>query len=249
VNGKSYLSGLFNSSYYPACADNWSAAWSSGVCRSLGQGAPVSTTIIPFVSNVYILVNSSSYNVTNIQLTSTCSNIIRLVCMDPVCGTSAGTSSYIVNGDIATFNAWPWAAVLQYNGNYRCSAVLLGSGWLMTAAHCFREDNGFSLANLNYRFTVRMQTTQRTGFDPWLKVFGVKRIVVHPNYTAFSNGVQAFDLALVQLGNVLLAPAVNMSSTPVCLPSTILNTAAKQTLQCYAVGWGLSNPDNNGKFQ
>jgi hypothetical protein len=251
VNDTSRLLGFFNLNYYPVCSDNWSGVWSYGVCKSLGGGAPISTTSVSYLSDYYVRVtNNSSYNVSAMQLTSTCdgSNVIRLVCMDAVCGSSSVTSAYIVGGDVAASNAWPWAAVLQYNGGYRCNAVLIGSGWLLTAGHCFfSETNGYAMSNLTYRFSVRLQTTRSSGFDPQLKVFGVRRVVVHPNYTG-NNGVMYFDVALVQLGDILFAPVVSTSPTPipVCLPNTALNTALLRTLQCYVAGWGLTDPYQSG---
>jgi len=247
VNNTSYLSAYFNSVYYPVCADNWSASWTSGVCTSLGLGTPSSMTSELYQSMQYLHVsNSSEFNVSMLSLTTSCpmQQVVHVKCNNAQCGTSSGTSAYIVGGEMAVDNTWPWAATLLYAGEYRCTAVVLGAGWLMTAGHCIiDENNGYSLANLTQYFAVRTSATKRTGFDTHLQVFGVKRIVMNPGYTTDSNGLPLYDIALVQLGGVLLRSAVNTSLTPVCLPDRDIDAATLQTVQCYAVGWGLLSPN------
>uniref|UniRef100_A0A493TNK2 Peptidase S1 domain-containing protein n=1 Tax=Anas platyrhynchos platyrhynchos TaxID=8840 RepID=A0A493TNK2_ANAPP len=35
---------------------------------------------------------------------------------------------------------WPWQASLQYNNIHRCGATLISNTWLVSAAHCFRDE-------------------------------------------------------------------------------------------------------------
>lgn len=248
VNKVSLLHAYYNSSFYPVCADNWSNQWSSGACTSLGAGRPVAMTPMHYPTEMYVLVgNNLVYDISSWQLTGNCTRerVIHLVCMDPVCGIAGGTSPYIIGGVPATDDTWPWTATVLFIGNYRCTAVSIGAGWLMSAAHCFiNEYNGYSLANVAKYFTVRLLTTRSSGFSSSLKVVGVKRIVIHPSYTVSDGGVLYYDVALIQLGDVLLEPTINKSLIPVCLPHNDINADTLQTTQCYAVGWGISNPDS-----
>ena len=91
-----------------------------------------------------------------------------------------------------------------------------------------------------------------------LSVFAVSRIVVHQDFHVDQNGLLFDDVALVQLGNVLLeSSVVNAPSMPtsVCLPDKKLlsddvvpNTAGDEdatsrlkTTQCYVIGWGVTS--------
>ncbi|CAJ0925939.1 unnamed protein product [Ranitomeya imitator] len=43
----------------------------------------------------------------------------------------------IVGGSITSPGSWPWLVNIRLNGELMCGGVLLGDGWVLTAAHCF----------------------------------------------------------------------------------------------------------------
>lgn len=46
---------------------------------------------------------------------------------------------YIVNGQWAQRGAWPWQVMLQVDGSFFCGGSLINDRWILTAAHCTRD--------------------------------------------------------------------------------------------------------------
>lgn len=239
------LYGYRNGLFYPLCTEFWSEMWSLGVCASFGSDDTLATSFISIPSADTFLqipddASSLSYNLSLLHLSSSCPNkqAVRLSCLPSSCGqpTYSSIVAFIVRGDLATEGQWPWAAALQYNGIYQCTAVLINNEWLMTAAHCIINQNGYSLESVPQYFTAVLGTTKRVGFSAQLQIVTFKRIVLHPNYTVVNN-VQYNDIALLQMTSVV---AVDDFVNPVCLPMT-----PDAGPLCYAVGWGVTA--NSGK--
>ena len=253
-----YVSAYYYGTFYPVCADQWSEAWSSGICWYLSTSTVLSVTTVPLDQATYVSVLSSEFNITQLTLTNECSTRtgVSLVCLEAPCGQSNPiVQPFIVGGDIAAENAWPWAAVLLYKGRYQCTASLIGSDWLLTAAHCFFS--GYTAQPLNvvaHYFAVRLGSVLSRGYSQYLRVASVRRIVIHPDYIVqVSTNMRYNDVALVQLGNDLLTPATTISNSrvsPVCLPDNQHHSlAVLKTWQCYVIGWGLSNIDGQSESE
>ena len=253
------VSAYYGGSFYSVCADHWTSSWSAGVCSQLAAGSVLSMSTVPLpTTSVYVtIVNGSVHNVTQLRLSTTCSSAagVRLVCHQASCGLAGTTiQPFIVGGQIAAENAWPWAAALLYKGRYRCTASVIGNGWLLTAAHCFYNEfpSQSPLFHMPQYFAVRLGSVLSGGYTRQLRVTAVRRVVVHPGYTVdVKTNMRYNDLALVQLGDDLLTPATTSSNvSPLCLTDSArdsLNTLKIQ--QCYVIGWGLSNIDGNCEFQ
>jgi len=257
VTSDGHVSAYHGGSFYPVCADNWSSEWSAALCQHIGAGAVISTSMVALRRSVYLSVlNSSVYNISQLTLTTACNSsaAVHVLCHQPSCGLSSTViQPFVVGGEIAPDNAWPWAAVLLYKGEYKCTASVIGNGWLLLAAHCFYATQ--PLVNVPHYFTVRLGSVLSRGYSRSLRVASVKRIVVHPNYTEdVTNNVQYNDIALVQLGDDLLSPATTTTSSTgvssVCLVDNDYHTLATlKTWQCYVIGWGLSNVDGVGECE
>ena len=177
---------------------------------------------------------------TSLQLTTSClsNQVSKITCSSPSCGqpSLSTTAPYIVGGDVAIEGQWPWSVALLFNGDYRCSAVLIDTYWVLSAAHCFyNANNGYSMTNVPQYFSLRLGTTKRLGSSPHLTIAGISRIIAHPQYTHTSNNYQYNDLALIQLNQPV---TFDSYISPICLPSNSPRGAL-----CYAIGWGLTALD------
>ncbi|KAL7991119.1 hypothetical protein Chor_014549, partial [Crotalus horridus] len=101
----------------------------------------------------------------------------------------------IVGGSRAKPGAWPWLVSVMLNGELMCSGVLVGSTWIVTAAHCF------------------------TGRDEGEQVVPVSRILTHPKFNpkTFHGDVASLELTVPARPSAWV--------TPVCLPDQATETS------------------------
>ncbi|XP_077659673.1 transmembrane protease serine 11A [Urocitellus parryii] len=126
----------------------------------------------------------------------------------------------IMSGELADKGAWPWQASLQRSNIHQCGATLISDRWLVTAAHCFKN-------NANPRqWTVTFGTT----INPPLMKREVKRIIVHERY---HSPAREYDIAVVQFH-----PRVTFSDDirRICLPEASATFPPNSTV--YITGFG-----------
>ncbi|XP_076404745.1 mannan-binding lectin serine protease 1 isoform X3 [Peromyscus maniculatus bairdii] len=130
----------------------------------------------------------------------------------------------------------PWIAMLsQLNGQPFCGGSLLGSSWVLTAAHCLHHplDPEEPTLHSSYLlgpsdFKIIMGKHRRHRSDEHEQHLSVKRITLHPLYdpSTFEN-----DLGLVELSE---SPRLNNFVMPVCLPE---HPSGEGTMVIVS-GWG-----------
>ncbi|XP_032731504.1 mannan-binding lectin serine protease 1 isoform X2 [Lontra canadensis] len=141
----------------------------------------------------------------------------------PVCGVpkfSRKLIARIFNGRPAQKGTTPWIAMLSYpNEQPFCGGSLLGTSWVVTAAHCLHQSLDPDYLVLQDSdllrpsdFKIIMGKHWRHQSDENEQHLGVKRIFLHPLYnpSTFEN-----DVALVEL---LESPVLSDFVMPICLP-------------------------------
>ncbi|XP_078411933.1 transmembrane protease serine 9 isoform X2 [Cetorhinus maximus] len=141
-------------------------------------------------------------------------------------------SNRIVGGMKATTGEFPWQVSLHIVGiGHDCGAVVVGSTWLISAAHCFvgkfRDPmNWEAVLGTIYRDDQSSTTVKRK----------LKRIIIHP---LFERSILDYDVALLELTNPV---TFSKSIQPMCLPSpTHIFPTGKN---CTITGWGSVNEHN-----
>ncbi|KAF4020903.1 hypothetical protein G4228_012390 [Cervus hanglu yarkandensis] len=126
----------------------------------------------------------------------------------------------IINGRPVQKGTTPWAAMLSHpDGQPFCGGSLLGSKWIVTAAHCLHEvldSEDVTLHHLELlspsAFKIIVGKLRRTQSDENEQSLSVKQVFLHPLYNpnTYEN-----DVALVELSR---GPVLNDFVMPICLP-------------------------------
>lgn len=148
--------------------------------------------------------------------------------------------TYIVGGEDATGD-WPWAALVEIGSpvNGVCSGSLLNKDWVITAAHCFFNQNSNEQANANTNITVYVGSGPNGTNSP--HTADVYRL--HSGYDNEANPI-GNDIALVHLST-----AIEVSSLPSLVDDAhfdelLARDAMGRDEAVTAIGWGVTDPDN-----
>jgi len=147
-----------------------------------------------------------------------------------------GPSADIVHGDKSGKCKWRWQVGLrdtQDGGNtsrHFCGGTLIGSQWVLTAAHCVVSITDCNLHTLR---VVAGDFNSKSDSDPHQVVKGVKQVFVHSNYNVYSEMDQ--DFALLELEEPMpIGPCIGVA----CLPEATDDPSASTGERCNITGWG-----------
>ncbi len=131
----------------------------------------------------------------------------------------------IVGGNVAAAGSYPFMVGLLargYTNNYDaqfCGASLIGTKWVMTAAHC-----AVDIANVNSVWVLLGTQDLSSGGTR----AAVRRVIVHENY---NSDTTENDIALLELSNeITTIPTVSLPTAA----SSLYNVGSQVTV----IGWG-----------
>uniref|UniRef100_UPI00358FB64D transmembrane protease serine 6-like isoform X2 n=1 Tax=Myxine glutinosa TaxID=7769 RepID=UPI00358FB64D len=134
----------------------------------------------------------------------------------------------IIGGQNAILGRWPWQVAMLKGNSLFCSATLISTHWLVTAAHCIPSSISSITVHLG-----KLNHTQRNSEQVTRKV---KQAIVHPKYNARTTD---YDVALLHLKSPV---AFSSAIQPACLPASSHLFAAGE--KCWVTGWGNTGGDS-----
>lgn len=174
-------------------------------------------------------------NVTLAAALLLCSTLVSL-------SAQAQQQSRIINGKPASTSTYPWMASIFILGGKDsdsgggCGGSLIAPNWILTAAHCFLNEDGDAIAEDPASLTsVTLNTNNIAEVSIGAVERSARRVLIHPDYQPdpeTSDNTHDFDMALIELS----AP-VNL--TPVKLYRGIVPAH----LPAIVAGWGATVGD------
>lgn len=193
-----------------------------------------------------------SSDISTTTSTTTTTNSIDSIPQIPQCGRTRPRIRRVVGGRQAPIGAWPWqVAIRLYTGQYLCGGVIIGSRWILTAAHCFQAP----IDSPQYVRAYVGDNTLSYGLEGRERTKAIRRIIKHEGFrpniqtTLIHQGSGAqttirrhfHDIALIELEKDLI---FNERIQPACLSAAENNDMEASSDNCWVSGWG-ENSNNN----
>uniref|UniRef100_A0A3Q2E8P8 Transmembrane serine protease 15 n=1 Tax=Cyprinodon variegatus TaxID=28743 RepID=A0A3Q2E8P8_CYPVA len=122
----------------------------------------------------------------------------------------------VVGGTNAEKGAWPWMVSLHWKGRHVCGASLIGSSWLLTAAHCN--------IHLQYWSALLGLHAQSYMYSEDVQTRYVDQIIIHKEYNRLSKHA---DIAMMHLQQ-----PINFTR------KYLRNLSGFAVKSCFIAGWG-----------
>ncbi|XP_009075342.1 PREDICTED: LOW QUALITY PROTEIN: transmembrane protease serine 4, partial [Acanthisitta chloris] len=145
--------------------------------------------------------------------------VVSLFCSS--CGQSVRTPR-VLGGSPAAIEAWPWQVSLQYKKEHICGGSIIDPSWVLTAAHCFKNNPIIQSWRVQAGSDLLLGTTT-LAVD---KVFLADVTPASPREN---------DIALVKLSSPV---RVSDSAKPICLP--YFDEELVPGTPLWVIGWGYT---------
>jgi hypothetical protein len=138
----------------------------------------------------------------------------------------------IAGGINTLISDFPWQ-VYYISGNYRCGGSIIGSNWVVTAAHCTKNSSGGATPASQMFVRVGLNNPSNANEG---KTYSVSEAIVNEG---FDSQTLLNDIALLRLTDTINF----VNATPIKLLTTV--DAAKGAIDpgvmSWVTGWGLTN--------
>lgn len=137
-------------------------------------------------------------------------------------------SQPILDGATVSESVYPFVARLSVDGELLCTGTLVGSRYVLTAAHCFFDENNRRAVG-NTDVVARMNGQE----------YSSTKVTIHPNYRSRSSACVEgeTDAAVVELS----------SDVSVATPIELLDSPAAVGTSLILVGYGTQGPGSTGE--
>lgn len=150
----------------------------------------------------------------------------------------------IVGGNNTYEGEFPWAVSIQRHGNHHCGGVIVGRRWILTAAHCVRNQ---LVGNLIVRTGGHTLTRSSNHINSHLeRDYLVDQIIMHGDFSRYDNltasqmkssaNTNNADIALLRLKYDV---HWNEFAWPVCFPNKDAGNFSGH--DAVVIGWGKLN--------
>ncbi|XP_076745658.1 transmembrane protease serine 5 [Maylandia zebra] len=148
------------------------------------------------------------------------------------CSVLVSNGQRIVGGTLATKNEWAWQVSMQWRGRHVCGGAIISPRWVITAAHCFVDNNMLQVAD----WTV-VAGTVSIAHNSLGQHYRALQILYHPGFKVMHND---YDVGLLR---TIIDMDMTSGVRPVCLPSP--TESFPDGSDCWITGWGYVN-ENTG---
>nr|XP_040020666.1 transmembrane protease serine 13-like isoform X1 [Gasterosteus aculeatus aculeatus] len=133
----------------------------------------------------------------------------------------------IVGGTLAVRDKWVWQVSMQWRGKHLCGGAIVSPRWVVTAAHCFAQNN---MAPADWLVVVDTVSIADSSSG---KRYRALQILHHPRYDSYNND---YDVGLLRTVTAMDLGAGGAG--PVCLPSA--SESFPPGAACWITGWGYT---------
>ncbi|XP_053126279.1 suppressor of tumorigenicity 14 protein [Hemicordylus capensis] len=147
--------------------------------------------------------------------------------------------SRIVGGLNSEVGEWPWQVSLHVSSRgHTCGASLISEKWLVSAGHCFQDENPIRYSDAKIWTAYMGLHDQSDRSNKNVQQRGIKQIIRHPSFNDFTFD---YDLAVLELDSpVTLTNYIQ----PICLPDITHEFPAGKYL--WVTGWGATQEAGTG---